>query len=1571
MICQTIYKDANGKPSAIYQRALEKYGPEKAEEIYIRHMMSTIDTRFSESTMGNNAEIRAEEVEINADHSSYINKITKVEYDPVTSILSDITGSKRIEGIETLLGKQDQFKEAKKALAKQQIYINLTEQQKAAGITDADKAIGQDPTLLSKAEADIQSMWNAQNEGGNEFHEIFAEVIRQWQAAVDQNDADRKLNATITPIDLKDINGLVESAKQELDDKKLWYREGYQEKISKDNIQAFARKFFEYVLKQEKIHGRLVLKPEFKIWTENYKAPNSNKSGLAGTLDVLMATRDNSFNQTIDFKTKIANKVPDFDNPTGRFMNFPFNLDDSPRNQSLGQQLFYTAILGTKDYNIPVSKIATFVVPMTFDRIDRNAKLGENKYIVGNITSGVEIFEDNVGSESLHLVKKFLKGDDGKKLYEDARIKGIAGITEKWSGESEDGTPNATYTKYWKKQAIEKSLLKKRNNEKGVPIVTLGVYSTTPIEVPGMTDTQIREMLDKKYDEAKEIQQKISYDIVSVFNDPTARIPKSLNNKQDGVTALLQGISKETHTLRVLQDLGEEFEGIGPDVLIAEDKITHAVTLLSAVTTSRHKVNFKSDGSKTKRTSLLGNYQTDDAIESRSLNQSLMTEANTHNFLSLKLGLAALYLRKNRTSRLNLDQMRVVSLGFGDSYQLTPTTFEEEIGKLKMFQRYAGADFPMEYRELLKQVDDEDYVAATGQHLANIMKQIETNDDPLGKQYNLKEKKELLAAYNANQTGALNGYELKQMLGNYLQWVATKIHHEVGNPDMIIRDKRFVAASKAFLELMKFQNDLGKLAAERNSVQQINGAVSSGDSIQVRLHVLYNEASAAIRSDMENYFSEHKQVSNTLQRYRSVDWVGNTTKMFKHLYRDSTNPEERMMLKDENDVSLSKEEKAYIKFFNDNVINGLIRVSPKRLHEGIRNGTLWKRGTVPTIRGYSELITKENFKSWKNLKNAVVDTFKKSQKDTSSHTKNFLNFGFKTQFDNQAQDQSHGHSEVRRRMLGITDLNAVTDPDPNIETNLALILNMVQLEAAEKVHYTVLIQSIVASHSMLASLGDRQRTNMSDEMINAWREAIIFNRYKDEPIAPYLDPINKFSSAMLFNYSLRQAMIEFSTGTLQTTSSLISNSVQNAIASIIGQPEHGGRYNMSDFNWGVRAWDAAFHISGEGDKVRKIMWDLGMLVADADDMRGAEFEGGNKFDTFKSDAGFALNKLFFNSAITHTTLAQVKHMGIADAYVKQGDTWVYDETLDPRYFAYDPVNKIGEKPPVTDDEKQRYSVWTAARKVLSDEGMIDLKTMRMKTPMTANERAEIKHYATRTFGSFNKDSWVNFESWVVGRSMLRYKKWAMQKIANWHTPTVKNDMWGHWVTTPDGKGGYNTQWVADEFQGILQTVGFLIQEVGSLRGQSALKNLNRYQRENLAKLLSDLVLVLIMLLLALPLLANTTEEVSPTTGKVTNVAGEFGKSVTGISAYKAAMNATADLFFISNLVGIGSGPSAGGITSSIFPGFGTSFTMATKAWKAVSESMKPDGTPMVQWNALLNSVGAGRTISMGAEIITK
>ena len=1569
MGCKFIYKDADGNPSAIYERALEKYGPEVAEEIYIRHMMSTMDTRFSkvsEAASAQDMDKRAAGITANED-GTYTLQDGRV-VDRVTSLIDQYTTftvaatktvSDVIAGINpepTKVNSKIGLEIGKEKQARTLIADTLSVEERHADVVESNinKAIAADPKLLENAKKDVEALWTAQNVWGTETHEIVAEVMRQWQIASDKLTPGKDGKMPLLPI--TSLYEVLADAKKAMGQK--WLDEEGYDKFSMPILNKMLTPVFKAINDQSlKIGKRLILKPEVTVISDKFKDPTTGKVGIGGTIDLLLQTEDKSHTYTADFKTKTTFKAKDFDKATGQYIEkiFEPGLADSPENRAEAQQLLYATILSDPAYGTKVDATWTFVIPINFISTNGSAPVGEHVYKAFDFSpaqdKGLKYTENKLES-----IIEYFKSGDLKKVFEKARVDGIAGVTEKWSGFNEEGVPNATYAKDHKKSFIANRLISKKT-VKGK--LTIYLFDGQALDVSGMSDTDISELLSKKYDEAKETQVNIARDIVRVFYNPEDRLPKTLTNRQNAIGVLLKGIDKKTHDLSVAQSWMQELYGIGPDVLIAKNKLTGALSLLSAVTTINDVVKFRTDGSKEKRTSLLGTYKIDEEVISGSLSEQLMNEPTAHDFISMKLGIAAMYLHNRYKNNLKIENMRVVSMGFGKSTHRTETTIEEELAKIGAFRNAAGDDFPSEYAKMLDDINKSGFTGTTADHLKHLMLTINNNTDPLGKNWQPQISTNLKEVYSKYESGdKLVAYELKKALGNYLEAVVNKLKVSVKGDERLLLDERVKAVSNALLELEEFDLTLKNLASERNSTAAMNGAVSSGDKMQIRFHVLYQEASTRIRKDMDTYFKDHKSKYNTVLKEKGLDWIGNTDKAFSNMYVNDGNPENLMTLKDESDPSLSEAERNYIKFFNDSILEVLLSVTPPKYHEDIKNGRFWKRGTIPIIKKRAELLDPQNFKSWTNLKAATTTYVKSLKKKTKPSTaESFIDFGFATAFDQQATDSGVGYSRVRRKALGLMDPNVPTDPDPNIEKNLALILNMAKLESSEQTHYRILLQSMVAAQSVLASEGDRARTGMTSEMMNTWKDIVIFNTYPSDPIAGIADPLNRLSSEMLFSYSLRQAMIEFSTGTLQTGSLLIANSVKNAYASFFGRPEHAGRFTMADFAWGTNAW------AKWDPKINQIVYDNGMLVADADDLRTEEFKGGNKFDTFKSEAGFFLNRLFFNSAITHTFLAQMRHLGIDQAYVSKDGKWSYDETQDPRFFAYDPKNKIGERAPVNDEEQKKYSLWKATREALAAEGMLDPTTQRMKVPMTSNERAEIKLYATRAYGSFNKDAVINGEAYSIIRSMLRYKKWVAQKIANYYTPIVRDEaLYGHWEQIPDGKGGYNTNWVGDDFQGIIQTLGFMCKEIFvNGRGTSMSQNLNKYQLENLSKLFSDLTLFMMMFLIGLPLLSDTTEEVDAVTGETHNVKGDFAKSVKGDSAYKAATNATSDLFVILGMKNL---------TSNIFPGFGVLASTSATGLQAIGELIQGKDTAGETAMTAANKLGIPRTFNIITEPLT-
>jgi hypothetical protein len=1566
MGCKYIYTDINGDLSSVYYRALEQYGHEKAEEIYIRHMMGVIDIKRSATVIYPTVEekennLTATEPDSEEAVSTYVEDKTGDRIGRTTAFLQKITKPKADREFASILFGTDETKESplvigKRKQARQLIGLTLTAEERAdhdLREKKIDALIKKDPELLKRAESDIQRLWDAQNEYGTKMHDIFSRILIAWQDAYDNQEV--KPGESKVPLTNTALYQIVEDIKKEM---------GHE--FDNTYIRKTVQDILEQIDKASKMYNGgkpLRIKSEKRIYTKKFKEPGTPLKGIGGTVDVTLVSEDNGFVLTMDFKTKHEAKVEQFNKLTNQWIggeNEPFNMPDSPENRARAQQLLYAAIY-REEYGIITKATANVVVPMFFFQ---ETPVGAAKTItlddIGSYTwrgipngeANVNSFED-VGNDIEPVLSYFRTGGN-KAFYDDAREKGIAGVTENWSGKNKDGQANATYLKAHKEPYIKKKLREIRTNKDGKRVVM--VFGRT-LDVTGMTEEQIVKRLADIYDEQQKIQGNIAKEIISFFKNPD-KVSKTIIDRRHSISKLLQGFSPETHTMELAQN-DPELAGIGPDVIIVRHKKTGTISLLSAIIAENMPVKFESDDSKDKRTSLLGKYVTDKMVASNALDEELMTEPKVHDYIQMKLGLAALYLNRKNGTPIAIDRMRVATVSTGNKYTVTSTNLEQEVNKLNQLSKVAGEDFPDEYRELLADINKYVYTMPTGNHLESLMKQMADNTDPLSMFYKSKLNGEIINLYESFKAGDLVGYELKEKLGKYLESVASRLK-VTKTDEEVLRDPRFLAVSRALLELQQLKNDLGQLASERINTPFTHSAITSGDKIMMKLQTLYVEASSRIRKDMDSFGREHKRVLNALLKENAIADATNTELVFKPLYKKSDNPEDRMILLNEDDPewkSLTDAQKNYIKFFNDNVTDALMRVAPERNRQEIADGVFWHRGNVPILERVPHLLTKRSLSSWTALRDAWAANFRKLGKKTSG-VRSILEYDFGTRFDAQATDSEVGNSSHRRRALGIMDLNA-PEPMAEVETNLAFILNLAQLEASEKENFNILLQTVTAAQALLTTEGEKAR--MTEDMLKMWREMVIFGRYKDEvnpKLATGLDAVNKTSSNLLFAYSLAQAMTEFSTGTMQNASSLISNMIQNAVADFIAKdPDKGGRFTAMDWAWATKIWNKY------DQKIEQMVRDGGILQYDPNDEQTEEFKGLDKARTFASKSGYWLNRLFFNSALTHTYIAQMRHQGITDAYVKKGDFYEYDEELDKRFFVYDKEAGLGDRAPVTDEEKKKHSLWLAVRKKLSLEGMIDQETKRMKLPMTAAERAEIKTYGTRVYGSFNNDTKVHGEALSIGRAMFRYKKWLPQRMANYWTPTIKDaELYGHWQYTKDPQTGEDvTVWVGDDFQGIIQTLGHMATELYRTKSLGFMGELNKYQRENLSKLMADLFIALFMAILILPWLLDEDTEVDAVSGEDIKVKGEFGKSQIGQSMHKGASNALADMaLFLS----------AQSATSSLLPGAGVFFNALKNVVGVINSAITDEDKVDEAVKKTVKQTGRGRTGIMIYETVT-
>ena len=1592
MGCKYIYKDADGNPSAIYARALEKYGPERAEEIYLKHIMPILDTRFQRE-VSTDIEKKSEQIEPSEESTdksvvgTYVDKETGSLYARVTALLDKWTQPVQ----KFMMGsKEDSLQKGKENQAKILVARTIPPEMNTTSTLQAKYLEGlmlkHGANLFEKAAVDVQSKWDASNHWGNEFHDIANRISKKYEETYLAQDANSEGQRPQINIKTQLYNIIDEAKKDPSYDR---YKEGSQlfDKFDTAQLTSVFRPVFEKLQEYERLLAKknedptrsshLTLKSELKIFTDQLKEPSLPYAGIGGSVDLIAMSPNNDMNILLDFKTKDADESVNFENATGSEIHGPFGGEsNTPKNRATDQMILYGTIF--KKNGIDITHTMPVVIPFNFGETKDSGEWGEKKYTLQSIGKDVKVYEpEPVGNKIENTLTYFREGNMPK-YYENARKNGPTGVVEKWSGNDADGTPVAMFTKNHPDSYIARKMGQIRTDSNGDKVID---FLNDRVKVGNMTPDQIKELLTKKYSEAKEAHANTGRDIVNWFNDknPDKRIPSSLKGKEVTISALLRGIDPSTHTLELAQGAMDELEGIGPEVIIARNNSTRAVSLLSAVAVMKTPVTkYKTDGSQQKRTTFLRNYVTDDQLLTGELSENLLTTPTTHDYMALKLGIAALYLNKRAAASggsLHIDIMRVGTVLPGERIYTTDTTPEEVFTQLGLFQKYAGEDFPSEYKTLLASIEGKEYTLAMSDHLKDLMNHISNNTDPMGKMFHSTLKTDILETYGRWERGELVGPDMKILLGKYLEKVAMKLTPNK-TEDQILLDPRFIAAAKAYTEFLNFDQDMSQMAKDRLTVPFLRTAVSSGDKTQLRLHTLYTEASALIRKKVEAHMDEHNKLLEALQKEKGVDVVGNASKVFDNLYQDASNdPTKRMMLKvpgtPEFDA-LTQNEKNYIVWFNKSIKNTLMNVASETKRPDIANDRFWAPGTVPILRTNAKLLQKENFTSWQHLKEDVG--FSKPQKIQPNIKRVLLEFGYTTQFDGQATDDNIGNSDRRRSMLGLKDLSA-PDPtmDPRVEKNLALIANMGALQAAEKEHYSTLLQVVAASQSLTAAEGVHGR--MTSEMIDAWKNIVIFNRRTEGVKAmkfpeKALDLTNKISSNMLFMYSVREAMIGASIGNIENVSHAISNSIQNEVARITGRPENAGRFTMKEWAEAGKAWLPDIANPSAAHKLEQMVYDSGMICADPGDLKTAKFKGGNTKDLFQSKAGTYLNRVCYDNAITQSFLAQAKHLGIEDAYVNKGgeeadERWVYDETLDKRFFAYDPEHGIGKDAPVTPDEKKRFSLWDATRHALDKEGMLD-ENKRMIMPLTANERAEMKNYATRVFMSFSSDGRVSAQATALGRALLRYKLRFTQKMATWWTPTIHNaDMYGHWAQYQDEDGTWQTHWQGDDYEGVLQTMVFMGKELIRTKSLSFATNMNQYQRENASKLMSDIVMTSILSLIFIPLFADKKKVLNPVTGVEETKVGDLGKSTFGQAAHRALFYATADMLPFLAVPNMMKG---------IFPGVTMFGLYAESGYKALGELIAPPDIKSKKPSAfkkIVSETGAGKSYNVAHESLYK
>jgi len=1560
-ICKYVYLDVDGEPSSVYYETFKRSGHEAALKAYVEYMLST-NAKFSTDAMGRVIPIddliaKSAKLRLTSDEQQYLNQSSGNLHNRITNLVKHLItepdpekgfriAKKEFDTDGIALDHARRFIEAE-ALRLANYRTVRPDQKTVDKIYSEYMATQESDYLEEVARVEFKDKWEASAEWGEYIHAVMQQYFTEYNKQV-IDIRESKGDPTYTVSNAK----LFKSAMATLaKDKKFKDKVA----ISPDALSIIARdvmKYIDTIIKQETV--RYGDKPSFRFLPELKLSSDTVPGKPAGTADLVIVT-NNGNAYVLDFKTKSEESALNMNRVgQGKFAGAfeSENLFDTPANSARVQMSYYAAILEENGYKVP--QTYTVMMPGAMERVSYEGSKGERRWIF----TGMNEKDLNITAEPNlhHLLQE--DTDATKAAVDLARTNGV----EKWVLDlaSKDEFVNLRYSRDNSKGYVRRKKSETNTDDIGKKYFNRDnpMLSRKQLRfyTEGKTEEEIDKVLEADYKQIKEEQKHLANNVIQYFNVNGADGQHNLAGRTKIVSSLLGDVNKETHILKRADRYHPSLADIGADVLIAENRLTGAISLFSVMPVLNSGIRFSTDKSD-KRTTVFGKYANDAAVTATRPGSEVLEQNYMHDFASMKLGLAAMKLKSLTDRPILIEDMRVASIVASEDASITTTYMAKELIKFEMVRKFAPkSDIPPFIAALLDKPSNVSPSSYGFAYIDYLKKLIIRKQGVFSNKGVVEIGRIIEEKLNTARNGELVSYDTRNAVAKYRKEVLSILEHKHPKEN-VLKMPEMLAIDHALVQMSSYNINSKQLI--RNRVSKVLGRTAMGtlDVINERSQTLLNTASENVRKEFKEFYTPH----NALLREFVLE-SGSEKKAFALIMADPNfskdNEKNWMRLKDVNDPTLRNNPAAiaYIEFFNNSVEKYYTKLLTPNKIEGFKSGETWSKGLVPIIRASKGMFDAKSYSSISNWTDALKQNVKSMQKaNYDPQLANDFEFTGADKFTSQLGNEGPQHSRSRSEALGMSENSNNVVPSRDVETNLAAVLINLAVTASEAEH----MGNVLIIHDALYNVIEHRKSSAKDieadatvEFLKEWTNMVVKNKYgkeESEPITRYADQIGKLASTAYFSGSIKQAAAELFTGTFQLTSAMIANSVTGLVSK--GKVAH---FYPKDLAWAAKNLDGAVDVNMQS-KGFQIMFDLGMTYADTAQLKQYEFYNSGRAKIFKTRPMFYLNQLFFTSSITVSALAEVHHLGIDKAYINVGTdqkpSWKYDETLDSRFYVYDPDNKSlsdGKKtePPKTLEEKKKYALWKAVRHELNTEGMIG-DDGAMLLPLTANEMTSMKFYATKLFGSFNKDKTTMAEKSVVGRSMLRYKGWFLQKAANYWTPTDMSIARGkfEWIEDPELEDGGMVQWKGIPHEGILESVGALMKEIAKFEG---IPHPTDIQLENLGKLFADLLLFLAMLA---PLLAYMESSDS-----------DFVKSKTGKAMIGAFTNASSDLAIWKATSNMG---------DTVFPGISMALQTAGNALTAATSILTGnEELAMKSFLKVPTTVGAYNTYMSASELIS-
>jgi hypothetical protein len=1441
-ICSPEFLDENGNRSSFYYDNLH-LGHEAALDIYIKNMQKHTRVKFHKSSVSGNKSTVDKLNILSSKFDDSLDRVTnkivnnsKEEFDEVSIIENRLDYGQMVKIIEENpelygLTKND----LKMGTQKIKFSLNTIK----AKLSRGEKLEGQELAYtkmlewkgdlanqkeIEETRDNIKRKFNFLRDAGTNIHFLLLEA---YARVYDSN---------------KEIDTLIEEA--------LSYSKpsGKINEFYNNNQESINKLFVEFHKKLDEItkKGKYQLMTEVKI--------ADSEMGIRGIVDMIVID-DNGNAKIYDIKTKEIDKENVFDAKYQLRKEPVSDLYANAKTDAELQTSAYRMILHKNGIKV----IGAEVLYLSGEIIDKKTSSGKRKlvYKSGSFKFGKNVLLSYHKTEVMKLLGKKITS----RKIEPGKINTSSDLMQLISGHDD-------YTNYKNIDLLIKRQLaeKPSSDEKGEYFMA---YKEGKVnrekEYFKPTKEEREKQLRASYEIKSKRHSKLSKDIISFFkNNKEGRFNNS-DYQTEKVNNLLAGIDKDNYTLESVQSI-DGFEDAPFNFLIAKNKNNGAARIIFATGLeygSFLPVPKDKNEKRTKETSLFSNFISDKEIK-RLYNRADVLQATRENYALLQAGILAMEL-KNAGEITGVEELVFSSVNDknandGGIFSPIKVKMGDMLPHIKILKDiFESGKVEEEMSNDLSLVLNDKKLNESKTYQADYVLALESILREHSKIFKLSEK-DRLDLVNKIDSYKLDKRKQRELLNTLIgrfRIMTSSLSAKGQGYEELSKIKEYKAVYQAILQLSGFYLENTVLKDNINISDRYTTINRTNNEGLKFLNTKIEAAEQKISAKMQKFRAENRRLIDALKDKKGSLGFTNITgndlffSMFKVDPRKMSDEDlvksnlgDLFTLKDPSQVD-TKEEADYIRFFNKTIIEifelSLEATNRTKDLERLRKGELWPEGRVPLM--FATSIQKiANAQGLKDTFSELVSGFKRSGIKNTKKDFNALNTTLNNDFLAQLNSENY-----RYDMLGLDlDGNKVANTE-ELEMNLDAILTHFMEDNLRTAYFeeTLALYNALNAAAFMEQSENFRPTEKTRALVADLIKLKVYGEYRDEgKIGESADMLKKSTSVIQFALSPAQGLLELSQNTFMSMGAILQQQLMFS----------NKRFNMNDFRkaFFIVLGDRLKGVTSE-DMTKAEALNLHYGIYNSDSEAQAKIE---KIETRKN--GIYQSKWLHILAAEPIrffkltgVLAEMIHSGSWDAMeVNDQGYLIYNKLKDKRFNGiFNEDGSLKDSNELNDKLKEVKARYNLLLDSLAADGLIDENGEPLQA-YSHREISEIKDYSLAVYGSQDKDAKVLMTMSAVGRQLQTFKSWFFAKKDNyWKRPSpsyIKHDV----KFKEDENGEIEAYYVPVMAEGIFQTFGFLgmgiIESVkafdASIIKNKAL-NLNSVQKENLAKLSSDLIMI--------------------------------------------------------------------------------------------------------------------------------